>query len=928
MHSSQRGAFSINLHRILSFLLALALVVSFVCLLPPRQAQAASPSPPIEYNKVMTRYYKSSVDGVTLPCNVYVPNKGWWTPVRLPVWVDLHAYGGPGGVSGYMKQVADTYGVICVAPWGRNYRSFYADGTDNPASPEPCIVDDFNNNDTSQWTPAIGNQWSASGGAHIQSDMSDAWKVSTRAASVGSNYTASADIKALDSSSSDGYNEYTAGLMVRRQANGDCYLVDLDCTNSGKKYVRMYRFKGGRWTLLGLAQLPDTFDLKQSHNLKVVCFGDTVVAQVDLIQVASFQDTSFLSGGVAVGSFGGKHQFDNVRVQNETLYGERDTLDCINQALEDLSLNTIVQWWCSIRADTSKVYLSGASMGGLGAWILGVHYPDFFACLHPGYGPTDLTENYNWIKAQYPDQNGLLYAREQDSNIAESINTLNGGLEPDQNVGVTSNMHEYSARYVLENALNMPVRIEHPEYDTLVPNATKPMTIKWLRIDKRWVVVKSGAQRPTPSYAQAQGIWQTWASTPGLYNCVPETNLYDSNGNKRPETATLGIWDNTDYSANLSYTYGAHCAAPIFSDTVAPNVTGATNIWLSFKRQNKKYASLHNDPNDVANRTYDNKHNGVWWLTMEIAYPDQDKPGLARIHRDTAANKVNVHVKNMKTTTLDVKRMKIDTSTAGKILTVTVDANTAPESEFKITDTFHKTDLKLVGEWYPASKGQYQVSLDGKPVAFDMTGTALTIPNVDTTSGTRTVAVTIPAGLQNMLASANSGFESGTTGWTKQMYSGTLNGIFELNSEAFFNHSGTRSIRIKDALATAAPYMGSWQSGAVTVQGGKTYTISAFAKTRNLNSVSRTFENGKYSPGSNSSAEVGILWLKANGAVAGWTTSQGIRDTTDWTPLELSAQAPAGATQARAVLLTVCPNNQGTTGSAWFDDVALRLQAP
>jgi hypothetical protein len=158
-----------------------------------------------------------------------------------------------------------------------------------------------------------------------------------------------------------------------------------------------------------------------------------------------------------------------------------------------------------------------------------------------------------------------------------------------------------------------------------------------------------------------------------------------------------------------------------------------------------------------------------------------------------------------------------------------------------------------------------------------MTGTVLTIVNVNTTSGARTVAVTIPAGLQNMLASANPGFESGTTGWASKMYNGALNGIFELNSEVFFNHSGTRSIRIKDAAATGAPYTGCWQSDSVAVQGGKTYTLSAFAKTRNLNSASRTFQDGRFSPASNSSAEVAIQWLDATGAVLGWTTSLGIQ---------------------------------------------------
>jgi cytochrome c biogenesis factor len=108
------------------------------------------------------------------------------------------------------------------------------------------------------------------------------------------------------------------------------------------------------------------------------------------------------------------------------------------------------------------------------------------------------------------------------------------------------------------------------------------------------------------------------------------------------------------------------------------------------------------------------------------------------------------------------------------------------------------------------------------------------------------------------------------------------------------------------------------------VQVGNTYTLSAFAKTRDLNSVARSYQNARYASGDNSSAKVGITWLNANGEAIGENRSEGINDTCDWTPLEVTAKAPEGATQAKAVLLTDCPNGHGISGSVWFDDVALR----
>jgi hypothetical protein len=725
-----------------------------------------------------------------------------------------------------------------------------------------------------------------------------------------------ADITMAGSSSTDGNKETTAGLQLRRQANGDCLMAALDYTADGRKWVRVYKNVGGELTVLKSAQLPSTTSVTKSHNLSVFLYEENIRVFVDFTRRIEMTDPTFSSGGVGLASFGAKHLFDNVRIYNESPYGEQDILDCIDQFLEEISVDP------NVRPDCSRIYVSGLCVGGLGAWNLGLHYPDLFSFLHPTSGATDLAHNYSWITANYPDQDGVTFRVEQDYNIPAALRNIVCGREPDStdDLQVRSNMHENSARYILENALNTPVRIEHPEYDSMIPNTTNPMTIKYKTPTGGVVKVKDGDQRPCSNFAHSQGLWQTWANTPGLYNCVPETSLYNpSTGVPYSVTSRLGIWNNYDYSVLSGYLWGAHVVTTMWQTGVIDDFMSPNKVFGSFKRLNALYGQLHTDPNDVAYRTYDNKHNGSWWLKMEIAYPDQDQPGLARIHRDIAGNSVNVHVKNVKTTTLDVKRMKLDTSGAVP-LAITVDANTLPESEFKITDTWRKTDLKLAGEWYPAQKASYQVTLDGNPVAFEMTGGTLTIPSIDTTA-TRNIAITVPSGLENMLSAANPGFEAGATGWSQ---GGAIDGLFELNKEAYYSHTGTNSIRIKDPKATASPYEGSWQSSAVAVNEGQAYTLSAFAKTRNLNSIARAYQNGKYSSISDSSAMVRILWLDAAGTVVGENTSEGIRNTTEWTPLEVTADAPAGATQAKAALLTRCPNNQGITGSAWFDDIALR----
>ncbi len=890
-------------------LLALALLAS-------NASAVADANPPIQYDTVMTRYYTSSVDGATLPCSVYVPQ----TAVMMPVWVDLHAFGGHGGISEEMADAARAYGCIVVSPWGRNYHSFFMDGKDKAGAPEPRLVDDFTAGSAAGWSALIGDRWTAQSDSYQQLDPSDAWKLAGRAGSSGSYCSASVDMTAFEPSTADGYGEYAGGLMVRRQPNGDGYLVDLDCDPAGKKWVRIFKRGGSQWTTLSRTSLPDAVDLQATHNLKVVLYEDTIEVHGDHYVMASAQDASFASGEVALASFGAKHRFDDFRLQNETLYGERDVMDTVDQCLEELGGTLAL-------ADSSRMFIAGQSMGGLGALNLGLHYPDLFAYIHPAWGPSDLSEGYDWIKAQYPDQDpstpvgGRYYAREQDGNIGEAIRALHGGVEPGAGgAPVASNLHENSARYILENALNTPVRFEHPEYDSLVPNTTSPMTIKWLNTGGDWIKVKDGDQRPSAPYASGKGLWQTWAGTSGLYNCAPETSLYDpSTGAPGPSVPTLGIWDNTDYSAMLDYGYGSHCGVVGDSSLAAP-------VLLSFLRLNSQYGTLHADPDDVAYRTFDSKHGRAWWLTLEPAYPDQDKPGLARAHRDIAANRINLHVKNGKTTTLDLVRMRMNTTSG--VLTVTVDSNTSPESEFKVSDEYRKTDLRLTGAWFPARKGDYQVRLDGSAVGFEMTGTTLTVPGIDTASGTRTFTVTMPSGLDglNLLAARNPGFESGTGGWSPAM-DGGLNGVFELNQQPFLSHSGSNSIVIKNPVAGAAPYTGYWQSGTIPVQPLKVYDLSAFAKTRAFNSVERSYLDGIYAPGTGSWAAVGLMWQRADGTLAGWDNSAGINDSTGWTPIEVSAPAPADAAMVRAVLFTVCPNSGGISGSAWFDDVSLTTES-
>jgi hypothetical protein len=963
----------------LSIVLTLIFLLAFMPSLigSPDSASADTVDDPLVYGQWMKRYYKSSIDGATLPCYVYVPN----TANRLSLWVDLHAFGGHGD-GPYLadmyyqdlglpwppyKTWADNHGIAILSPYGRNYKSMYAD-TKELGNPEPRLFDDFAVS-TDSWE-AVDGRWSLDidQGCYAQtSNLADGdWKDAAREHSTGINYTASVRMK--QSASSQIIS--AMGITFRRHDSDNYYLADL-CKWGNSRQVRLFKKVQGGWEPLSI----EAYDWQDDvwYELKVSVFEDCIEVHVDN-QLQNLDasmryhidptegnyrvDSSFESGGVGLASFQGLHYFDDFRVQNEFLYGERDVLDCTYQFMEEMSVDP------NSRIDPSRIFLSGYSMGGVGTWNVGLHFPDLFLALHPSFGTTDLKQAFEWMNTQFPDPDqadpqlfpGIDpddFWRDQDGQIGEAVKAFMGGDPDEGNTEMMSSLHENSARFILENALNIPIRIEHPEYDALITNTLSPMTIWWEKKklnDKGEVegTEMEAMRQSTSDYAQCQYIWQRWLDYPDLTNCNQETSGYGEWG-ETPAQLGLGgdIWDDWDYTeygafdnlASPGAKYGAHGNESARDPAYQDQWLGIPELVHFFSRSQDNYLGLHVDPGEVAYKTYDDVHDKAWWLTVDIAYPNQDRPGLARVSKDTPSNGAQIHVKNVRTTTLDVLRMGLNTS-SGQTMTITLDNNTSPEAE-PLADTWNKTDLKLVGEWYPA--GSYTVALNGVPKDYSLTGTVMTIEDIPTNTAS-TLTITMPQGMTNMVA--NPGFELHQGpgwfwfwyipftlhNWTGDIhYFGGGEGIFEHNAEfawdrddPIYAHTGTGAVRIKDARAYGWPFISSWDSDPVTVNPGQTYTASAFAKTRVLYSKNRAVVNGKYDDVYCCNAGVGILWLNGSRQPMALSSSTGIHGSNDWTPLEVSAAAPTGAAFAKVIVFTINPDGDGSCGSAWFDDVALR----
>ncbi len=862
------------------------------------------------YGQEFVRNYVSSVDGVSLPCSIYIPPYG--INRNMPVWIDLHALNGPGGIRFDWKEWCRLRGWMLISPWGRNYRGVWADGIE-PAgtTPEPSIFEDFSGG-AAGWMELTGAWgWDSGDRSFEQADTSDSWKSAVKDGSSGADYAVSVDIQETGASGDD---ISAAGLVFRRQPNGDCYQVDI-ASSSVQKLLRLYRFQGGTWTPLAIEDL-GSFDIRQKHNLMVSVSGNNIDVRLDggirvldksytyhqdTSEYPDRQDEAFSSGAVGLVSYGGSHRFDNFRVQNDFLYGEKDVLDTVEQFMEDFSDDQ------NYRADPTRVYLSGFSIGGTGAWNIGLHYPDMFTAVHPSTGTTDMYEEYSWMDGQRHDRTfdpegaPPRYYAEQDFLYNESTEALLGG-EPGSAVDQNSRMHEFSARYIIENSLNTPYRIEHTKYDTIAPNTTEPM---WVWLNSMEGLINS-TRDARADYAHSQYIWDRWKDVPGLTNCVQETALYGEDGT--PPADPEVVWDEARY--DQQYWGGGHGSC--YYDWLM------VHRHIAFiDRAFSQYGALHDDPDEVAYKTYDDLRNRAWWLTVGIADPDRDSPGLARVKRDRANNAVQVHVKNVRTTILDLARMGMSLD-PGRSLRITVD-NATVESE-PLSDTSKATDLRLAGEWDTAAV--YPVRVNGAAVAPVVTPGSMTIPGVRSEPPSE-VLVDLPQTQGNMLA--NAGFEQGADSWETSVTGGG-HAVFEENILKAFAHTGAGSLRIKDAAAAGPPYTASYTSERVPVVPGRQYTLGAFVKTRALAARNRVFENGRYNTDEqhNSWARAGLLWTDADGAAISESDSSGRTNTCDWVPLEVTAAAPPNAAYARVVLKAESPDAAGSTGSAWFDDVSLR----
>lgn len=126
--------------------------------------------------------------------------------------------------------------------------------------------------------------------------------------------------------------------------------------------------------------------------------------------------------------------------------GEQDILDSIEWAMDNYNI------------DPDRVFLTGFSMGGRGTYQIGLRNPDRFAAIAPCAPASDMFEIF--VADPNPPDICKRYMLHDGA----------GGLVPGSSDATDSMYFQTSARFLIENAMTLPVHHSHGTLDSLAYN--------------------------------------------------------------------------------------------------------------------------------------------------------------------------------------------------------------------------------------------------------------------------------------------------------------------------------------------------------------------------------------------------------------------------------------------------------------------------
>ncbi|MBI3684220.1 MAG: prolyl oligopeptidase family serine peptidase [Acidobacteria bacterium] len=279
--------------------------------------------------------------------------------------------------------------------------------------------------------------------------------------------------------------------------------------------------------------------------------------------------------------------------------GEQDIFDVIDWAVANFPINT------------NRIYLAGSSMGGRGAYIIGLKNPDRFAGIAAFAPATDMYELF--LRPDNPVcKEGMVGGRPGDSLRVDTMYTIT------------------SARFLIENAYNLPVFHGHGTQDNVAFNI--PGTGRFLH----------GFHITSDT---------TWNGCHGNTNlCFGHTPTLSELRTRHPDAYDWAfMFTPVGHTGDARWIQGARKSSDALG-TEDPRNPGALIGTIEFLSRRTRQIS----PDTVVYKTYTDTHRKAYWTEIRITTPWQDVPGAVRAKRNRTTNSLDVELARAAAATFDL----------------------------------------------------------------------------------------------------------------------------------------------------------------------------------------------------------------------------------------------------------------------------------
>ncbi len=280
--------------------------------------------------------------------------------------------------------------------------------------------------------------------------------------------------------------------------------------------------------------------------------------------------------------------------------GEQDILDLVDWAQANFDI------------DPQRVYLMGFSFGGRGAYVIALKNPDRFAAVAP-LAPV--------VDAHFA------YLHTVETGCSDAIL---GGV-PGTSDRVNTLYKATSARFLIENAYNLPVFHAHGQADGIATNrqSQDPFLNGWhLTSDSAFDGCLPGST--TLCFGSKPTLSELHSRHPDGYDWA---RMFTSGGH----------WVDASWING-----GLPGGKPVGVDN--PDAPGQLLGVMDFFAARTRVSS----PDTVVFKTYDDEHRSAYWLELGSAVAWTGSPAAIRATRDVAANRITVELARVSNVDFDL----------------------------------------------------------------------------------------------------------------------------------------------------------------------------------------------------------------------------------------------------------------------------------